>query len=631
MVALVVTPAAAADLADEAALAERYAPVVRLVEQPEECGPGEPYEPIDVDLSLRRADRRAARAVGRRPTSSRSALGRRSRRPLRVPPRLPGPRPRPGLRLRALGAAAHEGTTRRSTPTSRPTPATRASSRCSTGSSTPSTTGTTCTRATGRRSSSSSTPTTPREALATRARLRRLQPARGRRASATGTTTSSRSSTARIRSCYPAAGSHANFFEEALFIGSSADAGRRLRRHARPARRAAPGRASRSRAIPPRRAAAFPWIAFEGRWGELQQAFYNGPTGPNLKGSWTEPIRVSEGWRDRSYAVPPAAPSGPAQPTSSAGRSRPARWLSSGCCRNPLPTLVAPRCAARARSSSRLSRTTWRPIAPCASRAAAAWGQILSASGRMYVRRPRLFLGDRLAAPPDHGADNRPLQALLLGGARLARCRRRGRGRRRARRARRGRDRHDPDLFGLALVQAATACALVEIDEGRRSARSGPTGWRDAESVRSSARLAIAVAGVGAPLDDDRVPAPGRDLARRALGSGRAGRGARKVARAVAGSAEARGSYVAAGSRSPRSSGSAPRSRLPAGPLVGALLILFTSAPLALLNVVAGHRLRARDAVRRADDVATCTSTRETRHELDAADEARELPAEIQL
>ena len=48
--ALVAAPAAAADLRDETALAEKHAPVVRLVEQLEECGPGEPYEPLDVDL-----------------------------------------------------------------------------------------------------------------------------------------------------------------------------------------------------------------------------------------------------------------------------------------------------------------------------------------------------------------------------------------------------------------------------------------------------------------------------------------------------------------------------------------------------------------------------------------------------
>jgi hypothetical protein len=52
LVALVLVPAASADLADEQALATKYAPVVRLVEQPEPCGPGEPYEPIDVDLLM---------------------------------------------------------------------------------------------------------------------------------------------------------------------------------------------------------------------------------------------------------------------------------------------------------------------------------------------------------------------------------------------------------------------------------------------------------------------------------------------------------------------------------------------------------------------------------------------------
>jgi hypothetical protein len=48
--AIVAAPAAAADLRDEQALAERFAPVVRLVEQEEECGPGEPYDPLDIDL-----------------------------------------------------------------------------------------------------------------------------------------------------------------------------------------------------------------------------------------------------------------------------------------------------------------------------------------------------------------------------------------------------------------------------------------------------------------------------------------------------------------------------------------------------------------------------------------------------
>jgi hypothetical protein len=47
--ALAVASTASASIADETALAEKYAPVVRLVEHPVECGPGEPYEPMDVN------------------------------------------------------------------------------------------------------------------------------------------------------------------------------------------------------------------------------------------------------------------------------------------------------------------------------------------------------------------------------------------------------------------------------------------------------------------------------------------------------------------------------------------------------------------------------------------------------
>ncbi len=58
--ALLAAPAAAsaaprgapASAADEQALAERYAPVVRLVEQKADCGPGEPFVPTDADTLL---------------------------------------------------------------------------------------------------------------------------------------------------------------------------------------------------------------------------------------------------------------------------------------------------------------------------------------------------------------------------------------------------------------------------------------------------------------------------------------------------------------------------------------------------------------------------------------------------
>ena len=92
---------------------------------------------------------------------------------------------------------------------------------------------------------------------------------------------------------YPAAGSHANKFTAALYLGSSADAGVGCDNTVGPHRELRPV----VKTIPSDPAAAesaFPWIAFEGRWGELQKAFFNGPTGPNMKDQWTHPIEWSQ-------------------------------------------------------------------------------------------------------------------------------------------------------------------------------------------------------------------------------------------------------------------------------------------------------------------------------------------------
>ena len=78
-------------------------------------------------------------------------VGQGSRRTLRVPPRLPGRRARPGLRLRALGERLDGGKRAgRLRARRHASPSTPGSSRSSTGSSTPSTTSTTRTKATGR-------------------------------------------------------------------------------------------------------------------------------------------------------------------------------------------------------------------------------------------------------------------------------------------------------------------------------------------------------------------------------------------------------------------------------------------------------------------------------------------------
>jgi hypothetical protein len=266
---------------------------------------------------------------------------------------------------------------------------------------------------------------------------------------------------------YPAAGSHANKYSPALWLGSSAEAGvgcddtRGPHREVRPVVRTIPADASAA-------VAAYPWIAFEGRWGELQKAFFNGPTGPNMKTQWTTPITWSEDWRDRSYAVPTSGLFG-TETTDffCSAVAKGSSWLVQ-LLRNPgLVLLVL--AGVVGLLTFAVVRATWTPVAPLRIARRRAWGQILSASSRMYVKRPVLFLGIGLVLIPVTLAIT-VIQWLLLEGLDAV-----------------GSVTGDMagafaflavvigttlTLLGLGLVMATTACALAEIDAGRAI---GPT------------------------------------------------------------------------------------------------------------------------------------------------------------
>ncbi len=262
---------------------------------------------------------------------------------------------------------------------------------------------------------------------------------------------------------YPAAGSHANFFESALYLGSSAQEGvgcddtSSPNFDVRPVVRTIPSNATEARAL-------FPWIGFEGRWGELQPSIFNGPTGPNLKTSWTEPISVSNGWRDRSYAVPAGGALGTGTTdffcsVIGAGSNALRRSVD-----DPLPVVLALG-ALLALVLFGLSRATWRPTAPLSLARRRAWGQILTSAARMYARRLGLFLGIGLLLLPISVVVTL-LQAVVIGVSSIAGISTEG----------------ESGgvllllvfavgtvltLLGLTLVVAATAQALVEIEHGR--------------------------------------------------------------------------------------------------------------------------------------------------------------------
>lgn len=266
---------------------------------------------------------------------------------------------------------------------------------------------------------------------------------------------------------HPAAGSHANFFDDSLYLGSSGEQGVGCDDTTSPTVQLRP----RVRTIPSDPAAArreFPWIAFEGRWGELEPAFYNGPTGPNLKRQWTEPIAWSQGWRERSYAVPAGGLLGTEATDFFCTGLRAASTGLRRATDEPAQLLFLLGVGLAAGLVG-LRGTTWRPAAPLRVTRRRAWGQVLAAAARMYVARWPLFAGIGAVFLPV-GLLITSVQAAIVQGAEAA-----------------GVDTSGDSggvlaavalaltatltLAGVGLVQAATARALAEVDSG---AQTGP-------------------------------------------------------------------------------------------------------------------------------------------------------------
>ncbi len=581
LVALLAAPVAHADLADETALAQRYAPVVRLVDQPDECGPGEPYEPMDVDALFGeptvalRGPWTAANLVKVGPTA-RDLVNR-----YEYHLDFPGDALHPGC--------GYERWARRITAGRKPTTYAHVAS----------------------------DPGHPGqlalqywffyafndfnnlhegdwEMIQLDFDARSAADALGRAPVAVGYSSHEGAERADWGDdkleivdgthpvVYPAAGSHANKYTEALYLGASAEAGvgcddtRGPHDELRPVLKTIPSSAGAARE-------SFPWIAFEGRWGELQPAFFNGPTGPNLKGQWTEPIEWSQGWRSRSYAVPTAGVLGTgATDFFCTSVETVSKGLVSLLRNPPLTLLLLGLLIAVVVFAA--TRTRWRPSAPLRLRRRRSWGQIVTSATRMYASRARLFLALGVLFIP-LGFLVALFEALVLGGFGLA-----------------GVDTTGDaagvlallvvgigstlTLLAVVLVQAATACAFDEIDARRPVGPIGAYRLALTKLRPLAGGLAIAVA-VCVVLAATWVLIPVAVwlavrwalLAQAVELEDRSGRaGLRRSAELV------RGRWLRVGSLV----GLSVVLALAVGPLLGALLIFITSAPLALLNVVAG-------------------------------------------
>ena len=198
---------------------------------------------------------------------------------------------------------------------------------------------------------------------------------------------------------HPAAGSHANYYDEGLFLGRSASQGVGCDDTRPPTRNVDPV----VEVIPSDPAVAleeYPWIGFEGRWGERREAFYNGPTGPAQKTLWRKPISSAEDrGRDRSYALPAGGLLGTGATSFFCGAVAAGSDVLRRLVSEPVPVLIILALIILALVYAAI-RTRWRPTAPLRLAHRRAWGQIYAAATRMYLSRPALYIGIGLLAIP---------------------------------------------------------------------------------------------------------------------------------------------------------------------------------------------------------------------------------------
>ena len=109
---------------------------------------------------------------------------------------------------------------------------------------------------------------------------------------------------------YPAAGSHATFYDSAVYIqngqhgsGVGCDNTAEPLRELRPQPVLLPETASEE--------GPFKWLSYDGRWGEKEKGFNNGPTGPTTKTVWREPFAWMAEQRTTSPRLPGGSIAGP--------------------------------------------------------------------------------------------------------------------------------------------------------------------------------------------------------------------------------------------------------------------------------------------------------------------------------
>ncbi|HVS99189.1 MAG TPA: hypothetical protein VHE08_01600 [Solirubrobacterales bacterium] len=208
---------------------------------------------------------------------------------------------------------------------------------------------------------------------------------------------------------YPAAGSHATFYDSAVYVengqhGSGLGCDNttgplrelKLRPILLPERVASQGR--------------FAWTGYDGRWGEKEKGYNNGPTGPQTKTQWREPFNWMAQQRTTSPRLPGGTIAGPQVTAAFCGAVAVASQLVNLDAQSP-PAAAATVIVVAILIILFVGVTAWRPVDLDHLRRRRALGQIIRAARQFYGRHWPVLLPVALAALVLIGATN------LLAGA----------------------------------------------------------------------------------------------------------------------------------------------------------------------------------------------------------------------
>ncbi|HXR61770.1 MAG TPA: hypothetical protein VN732_10620 [Solirubrobacterales bacterium] len=212
---------------------------------------------------------------------------------------------------------------------------------------------------------------------------------------------------------YPAAGSHATFYDSAVYLGNGQNgSGVGCDNTSEPLRELRLRPVLLPETAP--ESGAFQWLSYRGRWGEREKGYNNGPTGPVTKTVWREPFAWMEQQRSTSPRLPGGSVVGPAVTGVFCGAVSAATDLTHIATKSQAAAIGIVAAILLALLAF-FGLTRWGPVDLERLRARRAFGQLLRTTRRLYGRHWTTLVPIGLIAFPIVGGAALLAQAFAQG------------------------------------------------------------------------------------------------------------------------------------------------------------------------------------------------------------------------